>query len=288
MSSDGWTPSKILAGGITLGVVLGKMALPYVRSFLNTKMLQAAAWKLLLQPARKAFTDAGFVARTALLPTGEEVPYLERPAAATGMPTQRTIVLLHGITTDATGLAFAIEPLTAALGPDVRLLAPDAPGHGASRSQWVQHVDLIGNSMWRGFDRDAHVSDLEAFLVAAVACRGPRTRERLARAQRGAAHSTFLCSLARGRRWRARSTSWASAWAAPPRCSTRRGGRAACGGSRCSRPPQCSASTRTNSRCASTATRRRSTSAPRRRRLGAGLAAQRRRRRRSRSSRSSA
>ena len=116
--------------------------------------------------------------------SGEEVPYLERPAAATGMPTQRTIVLLHGITTDATGLAFAIEPLTAALGPDVRLLAPDAPGHGASRSQWVQHVDLIGNSMWRGFDRDAHVSDLEAFLVAAVACRGPRTRERLARAQR--------------------------------------------------------------------------------------------------------
>lgn len=112
-------------------------------------------------PLLDAYEKAGFERRTVVVGSGEEVPYLCRPFAATAASPRRVLVFLHGMTADAVLSAAAVLPLAEQAPPDVEILVPEAAGHGERRA-WT----LGMKPRWTGYTRDDHVADVEAFLVA--------------------------------------------------------------------------------------------------------------------------
>ena len=97
------------------------------------------------------------------MPSGEEVSYLSR--RSTTDPPERCVVFLHGMTSDALGSAAAVVPIASRQPPGVRILVPDAAGHG-KRHAWAVR------SSWEGLSLDDHMSDVEAFCAAVGASDG--------------------------------------------------------------------------------------------------------------------
>ena len=109
--------------------------------------------------AAQAAKRAGFQDRLARLPSGEPLPFLERPPASGAEPSS-VVVFLHGMTNDRIMSAACFAKATASL-PNARCLLPDAPGHGG-RTDWA-----FGKG--GGFtppSADEHVADFEAVLSA--------------------------------------------------------------------------------------------------------------------------
>ena len=109
--------------------------------------------------AAQAAKRAGFQDRLARLPSGEPLPFLERPPASGAKPSS-VVVFLHGMTNDRIMSAACFAKAAASL-PNARCRLPDAPGHGG-RTDWA-----LGEG--GGFtppSADEHVADFEAVLSA--------------------------------------------------------------------------------------------------------------------------
>jgi pimeloyl-ACP methyl ester carboxylesterase len=105
----------------------------------------------------------GFSQKSILHPvTNEHISYLEKPAStsSTGKPS-RTLLMLHGMTQDS--LMFA--PFAAALKPpsDVRILIPDAQGHGSR----ISHAISMGDD-YMGWTAEERSTDVAGFLSSVV------------------------------------------------------------------------------------------------------------------------
>ena len=97
-------------------------------------------------PLLDAYEKAGFERRTVTVASGEEVPYLCRPFAATAASPRRVLVFLHGMTADAVLSAAAVLPLAERAPSDVEILVPEAAGHGERRA-WT----LDAKPRWTGY-----------------------------------------------------------------------------------------------------------------------------------------
>ena len=139
------------------------MLLRQVRGHAHVPAAIAAAAAAIRGPQQAAYEEAGFTRRSVRMPSGEEVSYLSR--RSTTDPPERCVVFLHGMTSDALGSAAAVVPIASRQPPGVRILVPDAAGHG-KRHAWAVR------SSWEGLSLDDHMSDVEAFCAAVGASDG--------------------------------------------------------------------------------------------------------------------
>jgi len=113
--------------------------------------------------------SSGFVEKSISLQNNEVVGYFERPAAPSddddNAASFSTCIILHGMFSDA----LSIVPFGIALNlpSNVRIIIPDAPGHG-SRKDWAEEErdpsPSTSGHRWPGFDITYHTDDLAEIM----------------------------------------------------------------------------------------------------------------------------
>ena len=144
-------PMRLVRGGMSL------LRRVFFRP-LTTNPIEAAA-KAMGQKVQDNLEALGALRKKVTLPSGEEISYVEKPAAAapTGS-SQTTLIILHGMTADpfsAVGLAGEKLKIPAS----VRCLAPELRGH-ASRVAYTKASGVIGWTI------DDYAHDVSDFLGA--------------------------------------------------------------------------------------------------------------------------
>ena len=127
-------------------------------------LVAAICRRAILRPGAVAFERGGFALAQQALPSGDVVPFYERPARTEdGEPCapSKTLIMLHGFRVTPHNMAPLAVPVSAAMPKSVRCLVPTFLGHG-------DRIPFALDRQMSGIEpgRSAMVSDLDAFLRA--------------------------------------------------------------------------------------------------------------------------